>query len=72
MPVRSRRRLQPDLYTVLLVISLIAVSLAVTFLWLAMKSYDYKIRAPQPPAPAVPRVTSVFDMPPLHCVTLRS
>jgi hypothetical protein len=52
-PVRVRRKAQPDLYTILLVLSVIAVALAITFLWLSMKSYDYNIKAERPTVNAI-------------------
>jgi hypothetical protein len=41
------------LYTILLVLSVIAVALAITFLWLSMKLYDYKIKNDLPATAAI-------------------
>ena len=38
------RKPQADVYTVLLVISLLAILLATVVLWLVMQTYDYKIK----------------------------
>ncbi len=38
------RKPRADVYTVLLVISLLAIILATVVLWLVMQTYDYKIK----------------------------
>jgi hypothetical protein len=53
-PVRApsgpHRKPKADLYTVLLAIALLAVLVAILFLWLEMRSYEFKSKG----APAVP------------------
>ena len=46
----SRRKVPPDFYTVLLVIALVAVLIAILFLWLYVREFDYKTKAPPMPA----------------------
>ena len=45
-PVRSstgsHRKPKPDVYTILLAIAFLAVVVAIVFLWLEVKAYDYK------------------------------
>ncbi len=41
-PTVSHRKPKADLYTILLVMSLIAVLIAILFLYLNMKRYDFK------------------------------
>ena len=41
-PAGPHRKARPDFYTVLLVLALVAVLVAILFLWLEMKAYDYK------------------------------
>lgn len=40
----SRRKSKPDLYTVLLVIALVAVLIGILFLYLEMGLYEFKLR----------------------------
>lgn len=48
-----RSKPQPDMYTVLLVIALIAVLIGILFLYLEMGTYDFKLQG----APAVGMVS---------------
>jgi hypothetical protein len=43
-PAGPHRKPQPDLYTVLLVMALIAVLIGILFLYLQMAVYDFKLR----------------------------
>jgi hypothetical protein len=43
-PAGVRRKARPDLYTVLLVIALLAVILGIVFLWLYNIDFDWKLK----------------------------
>jgi hypothetical protein len=49
---RSHRKPQADLYTILLVLALLAVLVAILFLYLFMKTYDFKMGGAPPVAMA--------------------
>ena len=51
-PVGPHRKPKADMYTVLLVIALIAVIVAIIFLWAEMSFYDYKSKGGPPVAMA--------------------
>jgi hypothetical protein len=47
-PAGPHRKPRADLYTVLLVIALIAILVAITFLWLELSYYGYKTKGGPP------------------------
>jgi hypothetical protein len=55
------RRARPDLYTVLLVIALLAVLTGIVFLWLYNRDYDWKFQG-GPPVGMVVAGQSAFDV----------
>jgi len=57
---RPRRKPQADLYTILLVIALLAVLAGILFLYLFMKSYDFKLPGNMPVGMASEKVFSLF------------
>ncbi len=44
VPASTRRKTKPDIYTVLLVIALLAVILGIIFLWLYNADYEWKLK----------------------------
>ena len=50
----SRRKAPADFYTVLLAIALVALLVAVLFLWLYVKAYNYDTKPPTMPVAAAP------------------
>ena len=55
-PAGPHRKPRPDLYTVLLALALVAVLVAIVFLWLEMSAYDYKSKGGPPMAMAEFRI----------------
>ncbi len=47
-PAESYRKARPDLYTVLLVIALLAIIVAVIFLYLHMQVYNFELKGGPP------------------------
>lgn len=52
-PAGPYRKPQPDLYTVLLVLSLIAILIGILFLYLEQETYEFKFKNGAPPVAMV-------------------
>ena len=58
-PAGPYRKPQPDLYTVLLVLSLIAILIGILFLYLEQETYEFKFKGAPPVAMARDQGTGV-------------
>ena len=57
------RKPRADVYTVLLVVALIAIALGTAALWMTMKDYEYMIKGGPNPVWHQPTMGTTFDVP---------